>query len=401
MTDFSELGRAPGLALLLTLLASCTGGSSPPLTSGENDPLLVSGCAGPAGADRWASGVSGYHAARTFGQRVGEELVHPVGMAAAADARSVLFDLGLPSVITFDSDLRETHRFGRAGRGPAEFDPVSPLRLNIAQETWVAASDSVIVTSSGGRLDHFSWSGDARESHTLRAGRLPLMLLILSLKGIFLTAGGDVLLSVGVPPPWEGFAGALVFRAGPDSLIVVDSVVGPPVPRRDGGRFVIPPGQAKARVLVWGNCLLSSDGAGPWWYLRDLASGLRDSILLPSFELRPPAPLTQERIQERQQLTRAGGLNIRVSNVAPSALNRWRAAIVDPDGVLWLWPENQDRVEGESVEVLRVSLRTRRADWDTVPAFPAAFTLPGEFIALNEDADTGIRFLTLYRNGSR
>ncbi len=400
MTDFSELGRAPGLVLLLTVLAACTGGSSPPLTSDEDDPLLVSGCAGPGGADRWASGGSGYRVARTFGQRVGEELVHPVGVAAATDGRSVLFDLGLPSVITFDSDLRETHRFGRAGRGPAEFDPVTPLRLNIAQETWVAASDSVIVTSSGGRLDHFSWGGDAHESHTLRSGRLPLMLLILSLRGIFVTAGGEILLSAGVPPPWEGFAGALVFRAGPDSLIVVDSVVGPPVPQ-DGGRFVIPPGQAKARVLVWGDCLLSSDGASLWWRLRDLGSGLRDSILLPSFEVRPPAPLTQEQIQERQRLNRAAGLNMRVSNVAPSALNRWSAAIVDPDGVLWLRPDHKDGAEGEGAEVLLVSLRTRRAHWDTVPAFPAAFTLPGEFIALHEDPDTGIRFLTQYRNSLR
>ncbi len=122
MTDFSESGRAPGLALLLTLLASCTAGSSPRLTSGEAGLSMATGCAGPAESDRWASGVSGYHAARTFGQQVGEELVHPVGVAATANGRSALFDLGLPSVITFDSDLRETRRFGRSGRGPGEFD---------------------------------------------------------------------------------------------------------------------------------------------------------------------------------------------------------------------------------------------------------------------------------------
>ncbi len=396
MTDFSQSGRAPGLARLLTLLASCTGGSSPRLTSAEDDPLLVSGCAGPAGADRWASGVSGYHAVRTFGQRVGEELVHPVGVAAAADGRSVLFDLGLPSVITFDSDLRETHRFGRSGQGPGEFDAVIPLRLNIAQESWVAASDSEIVTVSGGRVEQFSWGGDHRRSYTLRTGRLTLPRLILSVRGIWV-ADGEILLVAGFPLPWTGFSGAMVFRAGPDSLVAIDSVIGPPPPQ-EGGRMVSPSGQARSRVLVWGDCLLANDGASLTWHLRHLVTGVRDSVLLPSFGRRPPAPLSPEQVREREALTRAGGLSIRAPTVPPSALNRWRAAIVDPDGVLWLWPEKGDWEEGEGVEVIRVSLRTKRSAWDTVPAFPAAFTLPGEFVASHEDADTGIRFLTLYRN---
>jgi len=182
--------------------------------------------------------------------------------------------------------------------------------------------------------------------------------------------------------------------------VAIDSVIGPPPPQ-EGGRMVSPSGQARSRVLVWGDCLLTNDGASLTWHLRHLVTGVRDSILLPSFELRPPAPLSPEQIRERQQLTRAGGLNIRASNVAPSALNRWRAAIVDPDGVLWLWPDHKDGVEGEGVEVLRISLRTRRAHWDTVPAFPAAFTLPGEFVAFHEDRDAGIPFLSLYRSASR
>ncbi len=165
--------------------------------------------------------------------------------------------------------------------------------------------------------------------------------------------------------------------------------------------MVSPSGQARSRVLVWGDCLLTNDGASLTGHLRHLVTGVRDSVLLPAFEVRSPTPPSPEQIRERQQLTRAGGLNIRVNNVAPSALKRWRAAIVDPDGVLWLWPEKGDWEEGEGVEVIRVSLRTKHSAWDTLPAFPAAFTLPGEFVALHEDADTGIRFLTQYRKSSR
>lgn len=398
MADTSELGWAPVLALLFTALASC-GGPAKPATAGEVGHPMATDCAGPDGANRWA-GPDEYLVGQSFGRGEGEELVRPVGLAAADDGRVALFDLGLPSVITFDSGLREVKRFGRTGRGPGEFDAVIPLRLNVAQESWVAASDSEIVTISGGRVEHFSWGGDHRRSYVLRTGRVPLSMLILSMRGIFRAADGEILVVVGFPLPWSGFSGAMVFRAGPDSLVAIDSVIGPPPPQ-EGGRMVSPSGQAKARVLVWNDCLFSNDGANLWWHLRNLVTGARDSVLLPSFDVRAPAPLAPEKIRERDALTRAGGLNIRGPNVPPSALNRWRSAIVDPDGMLWLWPENKDWAEGESVEVLRVSFRTRQTVWDTVPAFPAAFTLPGEFVAFHKDRDTGIPFLSLYRNTSR
>lgn len=142
-----------------------------------------------------------------------------------------------------------------------------------------------------------------------------------------------------------------------------------------------------------------SDGAGEWVVRLDRGTGRSDTLPLPRHEVPPYRPSDDSALVRGLAAVRArtGARGGASGKAVPTALTRWSEMVVDPDGYLWIRPWRAPSDDAAPIEVVRVDLRTGRAERERVPAFPHAFGPPGTYYALEKDPETDEFLLAAFR----
>ena len=129
-------------------------------------------CRVSAGETRWLA--ESYSETHTYGLSDGagsEEWIGSYGGLAAAGDSVFLYDQWRPGIVHLSGELQERHAFGRAGRGPGEFDlPFPTTWVDDNAEGHVAFDGRHLVVYDRADLASFDAEGEFRWSARL-AGR--------------------------------------------------------------------------------------------------------------------------------------------------------------------------------------------------------------------------------------
>lgn len=394
--------RLVTLASLCAAAAACSrdGGDAPEAAAARP---RAAGCLSAPGGSRWAAAGGSYARGPVYGREPDGWLSGVTGVAATQDGRVAVLDGASSRVVVLDDSLRARGEFGRRGKAPGELSPSPMTRLPSVRRTFnhLAASDSELYVFDGDAVEVFGWDGRFRRQVGGLGRARSGVFTLLSMRAApgELVYGFDTLDLAGR----KGRRLQTWAVSGGRRRVVAELPLAAPA----GGRGTAVMGSRQARALwaAWGNCVLMSDGAGEWVVRLDRESARSDTLPLPRHEVPPYRPSDDDALARRLTAVMGGrGAGVGSSaGTAPTALTRWSEMVVDPDGYLWIRPWRAPSDDAAPIGVVRLDLRTGRAERERVPAFPRAFGPPGTYYALEKDPETDEILLASYqrRAGSR
>jgi len=386
---------AMALAAAAALAACAAGDSGREAAAPARLPGAGPGCSMAAAASRWAG--DDYRLRAVYGHYPNGWLSGPSGVAATAGGRVAVLDGAASRVVVLDSLLRPVREFGRRGNGPGELQAAPLMRLQRPRRIFnhLAATDTALYAYDFEGVEVFGWDGSVHSHLGGLRGRvlLPHTLRALSPSAGELVYGFDSLDTEHARHRLQTWAVAGERRRLLGELSM-------PRPERRG---YVGAREARALWAARGRCVVMADGGNPWVLRLDLASGRADTLPLPAYDLPPWRAADDEKGRSMLGLLRGrvrGYDGSAPPPAAPALLMRWSEASMDPDGYLWihLW-ESGDEAGGPA-SVLRVSLKTGRAERATLPAFPHAFGAPGVFYSLQKDPETDEAVVARYDLGA-
>lgn len=297
-----------------------------------------------------------------------EQWIGSYGGLAVHDDEVFVFDHGKPEMLVLSaSALHVVRRFGREGEGPGEFK-ASTRPWGIGRHFtfgFLAVAGVGLAVYDGRGVELFDLSG----RHTGSARGLPTFPLFgvrylgaVGPEDTFLYAADRLRRG---PPRRRSFQ-TWTLEDGPGRQLWEVPLVFPPT--HDSG-ISVPATQANPLWTIWGNCVLMADGATDQILRLDLATGVTDSVALPSWPL-PSAGSDADR--------RIPGLP--GSGARPTARMRWEDMNVDPQGFIWvqLWSDDPDK----PARVAVVNPNDGSFRDVTAPLFPRAFGPSDSFFAV-------------------
>ena len=361
----------PGAVAVATAL-TCAG--APAL--GQAAPMS---CRVSAGDTRWLA--ESYRETRTYGLGDPEEWIGAYGGLASAGDSVFLFDQLRPGIVHLSGQMKERQTFGRAGRGPGEFDYAIPQSwVDDNAEGHMAFDGRQVVVYD--RVDLASFDTEGKFRWSARLGHFSLadgVRFVGSVDEDEMIFGVDSLDAVGRRLQlWR------VRRHDPSrrDLLWVRSV-----PRRATDDRYLTLGKREARSY-WArheNCVVVSNGGSPLLWIIELSTLETDSIPLPEWQV----PRFGELPTDRHVLT-FGGRDLGPEPREPALLWRWSGLIVDPDGHAWLRGWSESRADSQ---VFIVSLDSGETRHVNLPGFPTAFGPPGVFYTARQNPDTDEQYI--------
>lgn len=353
--------------------AAACGGAEPRHREG-----LAGGCPERPGGSRWAS-AHGYRVTAEYRGDADQPLWRVLGVAAS-DSLVYVYDGPNYRVHVLGHDLRLHRAFGRRGDGPGEFGSLSrgfyPPDQN---DRWVEVAGDSVFVFSGDRLQVFSPEG----RYLARAGQRQIEEEALSLWTIrFRKVGGN--LYFGDPTyrygrTAEDRARMRVMRGNAAGTAHALDLAVTPLPTGRGASrpTMMLRRQARPSWDLRDDCLVATSGAeGRLVMAHASAPGALDTVdfSLPRVALPPEGG--------GDGMLAAASRGQMSEKLRPTADRRIDAVTIDPDGYVWVLPyQSTENTNGRWV-VVKVSLRSGRAEVDTVPAFPLEFGAPGTYFGL-------------------
>ncbi|HEX6040549.1 hypothetical protein [Longimicrobium sp.] len=341
-------------------------------------------CESRAKGSRWAT-AGAYQQTTVIGRRE-NDWFHEVGGVAVYDSLVFVYDAPESQITVLTEALAPVRTFGRRGGGPGEMTSFTSMGLLGPQWQWLAMAGDTLTVFDGIAVHRFSLDGRFIGREYNRAvKRIDLndgSPIVARVDGALLSSWGGYHLSILREPSDRWRWSILRHTSGrPDSVI---SLQLKPLPTGRQGVPFTGPEQAEP---VWGwsrDCVVATDGSGGWLVRAELDGPGLDTV---TFEL-PDVELPKV---DKEEIARMSGMASkgRAGYLEPSALMRVSSLVVDPDGYAWILPA-QEWPRGAQAQIVRVSLATGKAEFDTVPAFPIAFGRPGVFYARTNSTINGV-----------
>ena len=375
------------VAVAVALLAGCGRADTAVPSAGP-----VAACPARTGGSRWAaSGSAEYRKVADYGAEPREWLNEIGGIVSRGDSVFV-YAAPLAEVRVLDAMLRPLGRFGREGQGPGEMQKMLDLGMRGRGWRWMDLSGDTLLVYDGQRIQLFAPSGAYRGhayDREIEAGAFsdegPRVALH---RGALLAARGGYHIATRADMERGSRWDLVRFAAGRAQPVL--SLQLAPLPRSGGVPFNGPQ-QARPLWDVAGDCLVATDGTGGWLVRAAAAPSRVDTLPLTL----PDLPLPKVDVADLER-TLGGASRGRGGYQEPTAIRRISTLVIDPDGYVWLLPQQDSSHLGGEVEVVRVSTATGAAVRDTVPAFPAAFGPPGVFYARGTKREDGIETVARY-----
>lgn len=301
-----------------------------------------------------------------------EQWIGSYGGLALHDDEVFVFDHGKPEMLVLStSALQVVRRFGREGEGPGEFKTsIRPWGIGRHFHFgFLAVGRGGLAVYDGRGVELFDLSG----RHTGSVRGLPANPLFgvrylgaVRPEGTFLYAVDRLRRG---PPQRRSFQ-TWSLEDGPGRQLSEVPLVFPPT--HDSG-ISVPATQATPLWTIWGNCVLMADGASDHILRLDLATGVTDSVALPSWQIPTGRSDADRRIP-----------GLPGSGAAPTARMRWEDMNVDPHGFIWvqLWSDDPD----QPARVAVVNPYDGSFRDVTAPVFPRAFGPSDSFFAVERGA---------------
>lgn len=345
-------------------------------------------CGGLAGDSRWVG--ESYRDTQVYGLSDPEEWIGSYGGLVTAGDSLFLYDQGRARIVHLSGNLEERHVFGRQGEGPGEFNALPLPWLDDASEGHVAFDGRQLVVYDRNDLTSFDAEGEYRWSALLGDFGFNL-----GRKGVvFVSPVDEEEVIYGVDALGAGPRRLQLWRMRrPDrnrgELLWEQTVPTRSRDDRENGRASIHRRQARSYWARHQDCVVVSDGGGPFLWVVDLATLQADSVALPQWNVPEFGELRSDR-----SVLNIGGRVVQTRPQAPALLWRWRGLIVDPDGHAWVRAWTQSR---EEFQVFVVSLASGESRHLNPPGFPTAFGPPGVFYTVRQASETDEQYLVRFQ----
>ncbi|TVP53531.1 MAG: hypothetical protein EA351_15045 [Gemmatimonadales bacterium] len=287
-----------------------------------------------------------------------------------------------------DDDLTPVRSFGQIGEGPGELEEVLGVfgRWPYPFRDLLAILDGRIYVSDQRGLHVFASDGEFVETIVRIEGSGMGMAMGFGLR--FLSPSAHEILlghSIAEFGNWsaETFRTDRVDPSG--QVSAMDSLVirWPPNP---AGQGIV--NEARPIWAARGRCVVFGDGHSPWLLRLDLNTGQADTLHLPDRDIR----FEGRDFPEEARGLIAGRLG---TSTAASAMQKWSAVGIDPDGHIWLLGRREHGEDGP--EFFRIG-----SDGEIVPeslaVFPRAFGPPGVIYSAQYDRMVGM-IVSRYAHG--
>lgn len=308
------------------------------------------------------------------------------------DSLVLVYDAPEARITVLTEDLTPVRTFGRRGGGPGEMNSFTAMGLLGPQWQWTAIAGDTLLVFDGRAIHRFSLDGRflGREYHSAvqRADLNDGSPIIARVTGALLSSWGGYYLSA-LREPADRYRWSILRHTSgrPDSLL---SLQLEPLPSGRNGVPFTGPEQAEP---VWGwsrECVVATDGGGGWLVRANLDGPGLDTVTFELPDVEPP-------VIDKEEVGRMSGMASKgqAGYLEPTLRKRISSLVVDPDGYAWILPA-QRWAESSGPQIVRVSLQTGQAQYDTVPAFPIAFGQPGVFYARTNSPITGVAEVVRY-----
>ncbi|HEX7119255.1 MAG TPA: hypothetical protein VF212_10730 [Longimicrobiales bacterium] len=358
------------LPVLASLFAGCTGDGGVARVDAFRP---AEACTFPASPSRWADG--GDH--RETGRAGDDEelwFANIGGVYWSAEGLYV-YDAMNTRVVRLTEDLEFVGSFGREGDGPGEF-PRRMVSVFRPARRIHGGPDGILIYEER-RVSVFDPEGRYQGNliaDPFTVGMSPMTRgLRWTPSGVLFDAGGHD--AYHLPDAWTDSVSYRVQRWAGDTIHTIAEILVARAPRGPRGAQYLGPRQARPAWDAAGGCVVMTDGASPWLVVASLDGREADTVSVELPERDPPAG--DRATLERLSAQAGGGTHL----PEPTVIARIRDLILDPDGHVWLLPNQPDPAPESGVEVLRIALGSGRTVVDTVPAFPVAFGPPGVYYA--------------------
>jgi hypothetical protein len=333
-------------------------------------------CESRSTGSRWAS-QGGYIVSAQFAGREEQPLWRILGVAAG-DSLLYVYDGPNHTVEILDHSLRTRGHFGRSGQGPGEFGSQSRgiYPPDLTDRRIDIAGDSVMVFS-GDRVQVFTAGGEyigQLAEREIRNDQLSLFTMRIRYRDGRLNFADRSYRHGRSVEERSRFSVIVSRKRGPSEI---RSIPAEPLPTTGGpiGPTVVLREQARPIWDIEGGCIVLGDGSQG--KLLVATTSQLDRVDTIRFTLRDIPQPPYDPAQEAAMIAMAS--RGQAGRVKPTAPRRLDAITIDPDGYAWILPYQDPDHLGGDIELLRVSLETGVAQWDTVPAFPVAFGRPGVY----------------------
>jgi hypothetical protein len=312
--------------------------------------------------------------------------LNEVGGVAVHGDLVFVYDPPEGRITVLTETLTPVRTFGRRGGGPGEMNAIATMGMLGPQWQWTTTAGDTLVVFDGRAVHRFSADGRflGREYNAAvqRSDLNDGSPAIARVNGALLSSWGGYYLAA-LREPSDRYRWSILRHTSgrPDSVL---SLQLEPLPSRRNGVPFTGPEQAEP---VWGwsrDCVVATDGGGGWLVRANLDGPGLDTVTFELPDVEPP-------VIDKEEVGRLSGMASKGQGgyIEPTLRKRVSSLVVDPDGYAWVLPA-QERAEGAGLQIVRVSLATGQAAYDTVPAFPIAFGRPGVFYARTNNAITGV-----------
>lgn len=341
-----------------------------------------------AEASAWHDPTGRFELVAEYGRGSDAWLGWVLGLDVSSDGTVYAYDGPNSRVIAFSSDLIPLHEFGRSGRGPGDLTPVRWLRGRYHELDYLAVFENHVAVYDGLAISVFL--SDGTLIRRLDGTTIPRFFPY-SVKALEPTETG-FLLTVDFRDRGQQTGRKLqTYLVGDHTPTILFEVTLALPPIVGGSGFYSGPRQARPLWAGDRDYFYAMNGQDPFVFRYARTSGQLDSIRLPEDQVWPNRSESEAsaRSEMRQLVEMSGQIGIGKIPPATSIWN-WAELAVDPDGYLWVRPWRPRREGAGEIPVVMVQLASGIATFDTVPAFPQAFGVPGEFYSLSTDTTTDV-----------
>ncbi len=336
-------------------------------------------CAGGANS-RWTPAGEPYQLTSRYAPS-GSFYIEEVGGIVTDSGSVYVLDAAQSRVFILDLNLQYRRSFGKKGNGPGELAPERDQGRRGINWRWIDVSSDTLAVFDGHRVHLFTTDGAFVETLTEVGRTLSAESPRIAFDGgqlLYASGGYDALLSSFQPGRYDWH----MIRRSRRAEERITSLHLVPLPVSQQGVPFWGPEQA---VPLWDNsveCVTISDGAGEWLIRSSVNGGTTDTLQVQL----PQISVGQSSRKEIEALLgKAGGGG---GYRDPTLTRKISGLVVDPDGVVWLLPVQENRHAGD-VRVLFVQPASGTVTEARMPAFPAAFGAPGTYYAEGVNQETG------------